>query len=93
MPTASTKSHFTGPTLYLAVESNVALGTSTLVGSIAVLAGASVQAGSGVTLVDVVLAVAASEARWAQAGVGVDAVQTSPTVETRAGDKRPSKHQ
>lgn len=37
----------------------------TLVCAIAVLAGATVQTGFGVTLVDVMLAVAPSEARWA----------------------------
>lgn len=39
--------------------------TGALVGAIAVLARAAVQTGFGVTLVDVMLAVAPSEARWA----------------------------
>lgn len=69
---------------HLAVEASVALRAGALVGAIAVLAGATMQAGPRVTLVDVVLAVAAREAGRAQAGEGVDAVHTSATVEAGA---------
>lgn len=49
---------------YLTVESSVPMWASTLVGAVAVLAGATVLAGFGVTLIDIMLAVAPSEARW-----------------------------
>ena len=69
---------------YLTVEPVVTMGTGALVGAIAVQAGPSVEAGSGVTLVDVMLAVAAGEARRTQAGEGVDAVHTRTPVEAGA---------
>lgn len=74
------------PRLYLAVEPGVSLGTSALVRPVAVLARAPVQARLGVTLVDVMLAVAAREAGQAHAGEGVDAVHTGPTIEAGAGN-------
>lgn len=76
------------PPHYLAVEAGVALGTGTLVGAIAILAGATMQAGTRVTLVDVVLAVAAREARWTEAGKGVDSIHASATIEAGAGGGR-----
>lgn len=72
--------------LYLAVEAGVALGTGALVCAIAVLTRAPVQARLGVTLVDVVLAVAAREAGQADTGEGVDAIHACATVEAGAGD-------
>lgn len=71
---------------YLAVEPGVPLGTGALVGAVAVLTRAPVQAGLGVTLIDVVLTVAAREAGQAHTGEGVDAIHTCPTVEAGAGD-------
>lgn len=47
----------------LTVEAGVSMWAGALVGAIAVLAGAAIQTGFGVTLVDVMLAVAPSEAR------------------------------
>ena len=70
---------------HLAVEARVALWAAALVGTVAVLAGAAVQAGPRVTLVVIVLAVAAGEAGWTQAGEGVDAVHAGTTVEAGAG--------
>lgn len=72
--------------LYLAVEPGVSLGTRALVRPVAVLAGAPVEAGLGVALVDVVLAVAAREAGRAEAGERVDAIHAGPTVEAGAGN-------
>lgn len=43
------------------------------------------QAGTRVTLIDVVLAVAAREARWTQAGERVDAIHAGTTIEAGAG--------
>lgn len=77
-----------GPLAHLAVEARVALGAGTLVGPVAVLAGAPVQAGPRVALVDVVLAVAAGEARRTQAGEGVDAVHAGAPVEAGAGGEQ-----
>lgn len=72
--------------LYLAVEPRVSLGTSALVGPIAVLTRAPVQARLGVALVDVMLAVAAREAGWTDAGEGIDAIHAGPTIEAGAGN-------
>lgn len=71
---------------YLAVEASVPLGTGAFVCPVAVLTRAPVQAGLRITLVDVVLAVAAREAGQAHAGEGVDAIHACPTVEAGAGD-------
>lgn len=62
----------------------VSLRAGALVGAIAVLAGASIHARSGVALVDVMLAVVASEAFRAQASEAVDAIHTCATIKTRA---------
>ena len=70
---------------HLAVEARVALRAGARVGAVAVVAGAAVQAGPRVTLVDVMLAVAAREARWTQAGEGVDAIHAGTAVEAGAG--------
>jgi len=59
-----------------------------LVGAVAVVARATVQAGLGVTLVDVVLAVATREARRAQTREGVDAVHTGAAIEAGAAGRR-----
>ena len=59
-----------------------------LVGAVAVLAGAAIQAGLGVTLVDIMLAVTASEAWWAYAGEGVDAVHAGASIEAGAVEKK-----
>lgn len=55
--------HFTAP--YLTVEASVSMQAGALVGAVAILAGAPIQAGFGVALVDIVLAVVTSEPRWA----------------------------
>ena len=72
---------------YLAVDPGVSVLTGTLERPVAVLAGASVDAGFGVALVDVVLAVAPGEAGQTQAGEGVDAVCTGAAVEAGAVGK------
>ena len=60
--------------------------TGALVGPIAVQAGTAVDAGLGVALVDVVLAMAAGETGQTQAGEGIDAVHTGAAVEARAAE-------
>ena len=76
------------PVAHLAVEARVALWAGALVGPVAVLAGAAVQAGPRITLVDVVLAVAAREARRTETGEGADAVHAGAAVETGAGGEQ-----
>lgn len=70
---------------HLAVEASVALRAGALVGAVAVVTGAAVQAGPRVALIDVVLTVAAREAWRTQAGKGVDAVHAGTAVEAGAG--------
>lgn len=77
--------------LYLTVEAGVALWAGALVGPITVLAGAPVQARLGVAFVDVMLAVAAREARWTHAGEGVDAIHAGSPIKTGAG-RRENRH-
>lgn len=48
--------------LYLTVESSISMWAGALVCAITVLAGATVHAGFGVALIDVMLAIATSEA-------------------------------
>lgn len=69
---------------YLTVNSGVAERTRALICSVTVETCAAIEAGLGVTLVDVILAVAASESRQTEAGEGVDAVHTGATVEAGA---------
>lgn len=76
------------PLAHLAVEARVALRAGALVGPVAVLAGATVQAGPRVALVDVVLTVAAREARRTQAGEGVDAIHTGAAIKARAAGEQ-----
>lgn len=63
----------------------VSLRAGALVRAIAVLTGASVHTGSGVALVDVMLAVVAGEARRAQTGEAVNAIHARASIKTRAG--------
>lgn len=56
------KLNFNSPSSYLTIESGVSMWAGALVGAVAVLAGAAIQAGFRVALVDVMLAVATSEA-------------------------------
>lgn len=69
---------------YLAVVAMVSLRTGALVCAVAVLTGASVHTGSGITLVDVMLAIVAGEALRAQTGEAVDAIHAGATIKTRA---------
>lgn len=73
---------------YLTVNSGVAKRTGALICSIAVKTCATIEAGLGVTLVDVILAVAASESRQTETGEGVDAIHTGATVEARAEESQ-----
>lgn len=58
-----------------------------LVSAVAVVAGAAVLAGFGITLIDVMLAIVASKSRRAQTREGVDAIHASATIETGAAEK------
>lgn len=69
---------------YLTVNSSVAKRTGALICSITVKTCATIEAGLGVTLVDVILAVAASESRQTETGEGIDAIHTGATIEARA---------
>lgn len=69
---------------HLAVLASVAQGTDTPVGAQAVHTGAPVEAGVGVTLVDLCQAEGAREAQGAPAGEGIDAIHTGATIETGA---------
>lgn len=69
---------------HLAVLASVAQGTDTPVGAQAVHTGAPVEAGVGVTLVDLCQAEGAREAQGALAGEGIDAIHTSAPIETGA---------
>lgn len=75
---------------YLAVEPGVAVSAGALVRAVRVLAGAPVQTGPRVTLIDVMLAVAAHQACWAQAGESVDAIHARATIEAGAASARKS---
>lgn len=79
------------PSSHLTVESSVSGWAGALVRAIAVLAGAAIQAGFGVALIDVVLAVAPGETRRAQTREGVDAVHTGAAVEAGAAEKNKNK--
>lgn len=54
---------------------------------VTVQASPSVEAGLGVALIDVILAVAASEAGQAEASEHVDSIHTSAAIEARAEGK------
>lgn len=69
---------------YLTVDPSVAMRTRALVGPITVKTCASIEAGLGVTLVDIILAVAASESRQTEASERIDSIHTGATIETRA---------
>lgn len=73
---------------YLTVNPSVAKGTGALICPITVKTRAAVEAGPGVTLVDVVLAVAAGEPRQTETGEGVDAVHTGAAVEAGAEESQ-----
>lgn len=68
----------------LTVDSFVAMRTGALVCAVTVQAGPPVEARLGVTLVDVILAVAAGEPRQTQAGERIDAVHTGAPVKAGA---------
>lgn len=84
LPAADWQAESTQQASYLAADACVALGTSTLVCPVAVLTGATILAGPGVTFIDVMLAVYAHETRWAHTGEGVDAILASATIEAGA---------
>lgn len=71
---------------YLTVDPRVAMGTGALVRPITVETGSSIEARFRVTLIDIVLAVAASESRETQAGECIDSVHASATIEARAAE-------
>lgn len=76
---------------YLTIDSCVAMSTGALVRPITVKTCASVEAWLGVTLIDIVLAVAASESRQTQAGEWINSIHTGATVEARAEETQDNK--
>lgn len=57
-----------------------------LVSAIAIQAGATIQTRFGVALIDVMLAVATSESRWAQTCEGIDTIHTGASIEAGAAE-------
>lgn len=70
--------------VYLAAVASVAFGAGATEGLEGILTDASVKAGLGVTLVDLILAVGASEAWAAGTGVAIDFICARPSIEARA---------
>lgn len=58
--------------------------TGALVRPITVKTSASIEAWFGVTLIDIILAIAASESRQTKAGECIDSIHTCAPVEARA---------
>lgn len=73
---------------YLAVDSRVSVRARALVRPVTVEASSSIEARLGITLIDVILAVAASESRETLAGEGVDSIHAGASVEARAVETR-----
>lgn len=63
------------------------MGARAFVRPVTVQASPSVEARLGVTLIDVILAVAASEARQAEASEHVDSIHTGAAIEARAEEE------
>lgn len=70
--------------MYLAAVASVALGAGATEGFQGILTDASVEARLGVTLINLILAVRASEAWAAGTGIAVDFICARPTIEARA---------
>lgn len=70
--------------MYLAAAACVAFWTGATEGLEGIMTGAPIEAGLGVTLIDFILTVGASEARAAGTGVAIDFVCARPSIEARA---------
>lgn len=62
--------------------------TSAFVRPITVKTSSSIETWFGVTLINIILAVAASESRQTQTGERIDSIHTRATVEARAKQKQ-----
>lgn len=74
--------------VYLAAVASVALRAGATEGLQGILTDASIEAGLGVTLIDLILAVGASEAWAAVTGITIDFICTRSSIEARAVEKR-----
>ena len=72
--------------VYLAAVASVALGAGATEWLQGILTDASVEAGLRVTLIDLILAVGASEAWAAGTGIAIDFVCARPSIEARAAN-------
>lgn len=75
----------------LTVGPGVSMYAGALVSAVAVMARATVLAGFGITLVNVMLAIVARESWRAQAREGVDAIHASAAVEAGTAEKMVTK--
>lgn len=62
--------------------------TGTFICPIPVITSSSIETGLGVTLVDIILAVAASEPMETQTGESVDSIHTRSTIKAGAAEKQ-----
>lgn len=72
--------------MYLATVASIALGTRATEGLQGILTDASIETRLGVTLIDFILAVGASEARATGTGISIDFIRARPSIEARAVD-------
>lgn len=77
---------------YLTIDSCVAVRTGALVCPITVHTTASIETWFGVTLIDIILTVAAGKSRQTQAGEGIDSIHTGATIETRAKETQENEY-
>lgn len=68
------------------------MGAGALVRPVTVKTSSSIEAWFGVTLVDVILAVAAGESRETQTGERIDSIHASATIEARAAETQENKN-
>lgn len=66
--------------------------TGAFICPITVKASTSIETWFGVTLIDIILAVAASESRQTQAGEGIYSIYTGTTIEARAEQTQDTTH-
>lgn len=71
------------PSPYLTIDSSVTMRTGALVCPITIKTSASIEAWLRVTLIDIILTVAASETSQTQAGEGVNSIHTGSAIEAR----------
>lgn len=73
--------------VYLAAVASVALWAGATEGLQGILTDASIEAGLGVTLIDLILAMGASEAWAARTGIAIDFICACSSIKARAVDR------